>query len=137
VLDDWTLPALTPWNEAWFTSGGIAVQRCSRCSLLQHPPEEVCHGCGSLAFETTEMAPRGTVHSFTIVHHAAHPGLAPWVPYTVVLVSLDDAPDIRVVGNLIGASPSEVHIGSAVAATWQERPSDDDRIIRLVQWVPA
>ena len=37
----WTLPAVDDTNRAWFTSGTLAVQRCTSCSTLQHPPEEI------------------------------------------------------------------------------------------------
>ena len=49
--DDWALPALTPFNEAWFTSGALVVQRCTSCGTLQHPPEEICHVCGGMTFD--------------------------------------------------------------------------------------
>ncbi len=50
------------------------------------------------------------------------------------LVSLDDAPHVRVVGNLDGA---DVTIGMAVVATWDERTAEDGTAILLPQWVPA
>lgn len=137
---DWALPALTPFNEAWFTSGAIAVQRCTSCSTLQHPPEEICHACGAMAFDTATLAPTGTVYSYTVVHYAANAALADAVPYTVVLVSLDDAPHIRVVGNLIGDGEqhsAEVRIGMPVVATWDERTAEDGTVILLPQWVAA
>ena len=65
---DWATPAVTPVNRAWFTSGTLAVQRCARCAAVQHPPEEVCHRCGATEFDYRAVAPRGTVHSFTIAH---------------------------------------------------------------------
>lgn len=129
---DWALPALTPFNEAWFTSGAIAVQRCVACSTLQHPPEEICHACGAMAFDAVTLSPRGTVHSYTVVHYAANKALADAVPYTVVLVSLDDEPDIRVIGNIEG---TEVRIGMPVVATWEERTAEDGTVILLPQWV--
>jgi uncharacterized OB-fold protein len=128
---DWALPALTPWNEAWFTSGAIVIQCCAECGTLQHPPEEVCHACGSMTFATQTLAPTGTVYSYTVCHYAASSALAGSVPYTVVLVSLDDAPQIRIVGNLDG----EAAIGLPVFATWEERTADDGTVIRLPQWV--
>lgn len=124
------LPVLTPTNTAWFTSGEVAIQRCLSCTTLQHPPEEVCHQCGAMEFDTKVLAPRGTVHSYTIVHHAANKALLDMVPYAVVLVSLDDAPHLRVVGNLEG----EVHIGLAVVARWEDHDGDDGTTIRLLQW---
>jgi uncharacterized OB-fold protein len=133
---DFALPAITPWNEAWFTSGTLAVQSCASCAALQHPPEEVCHACGATSFTTTVLAPRGVVHSYTVAHYAAHRSLADAVPYAVVLVALDDAPDVRVIGNLVGAEPSQARIGLPVEAVWEERVVDDGTVIRLPQWMP-
>jgi uncharacterized OB-fold protein len=132
---DWALPQLTPFNEAWFTSGALAVQRCTECAALQHPPEEVCHACGSMSFDHVELAPRGTVHSYTVVHYPANPALADAVPYTVVLVALDDAPEVRVVGNLLG--DGDVRIGMPVVAVWEERVAEDGTRILLPQWQRA
>jgi len=131
---DWTLPALTPFNAAWFTSGALAIQRCTQCATLQHPPEEICHTCGTMTFDTSTLAPRGTVASYTVVHYAAHRALAHAVPYTVVLVSLDEAPHLRVVGNLAG---NDVHIGMALVPYWDEHAADDGTTILLPQWRAA
>ena len=131
----WALPELTPENRAWFTSGEVAVQCCAGCGALQHPPEEVCHRCGASVFGTRTLAPRGTVHSHTVVHYAATAGLATAVPYTVVLVALDDAPGIRVLADLVGGGP--VSIGMPVEATWDEHPVDDGDVIRLLHWRPS
>jgi uncharacterized OB-fold protein len=129
----WTLPVVTPFNRDWFTSGEIAVQTCEACGTLQHPPEEICHACGSMTFTTSVLPGTGTVHSYTVVHHAVHPALDDAVPYTVVLVSLDAAPHLRVVGNLDG----DVAIGMPVTAVWQERIADDGTKIMLPQWQAA
>lgn len=131
---DWALPALTPRNEAWFTSGRLAVQCCSSCGTLQHPPEELCHACGSMELGHRDLAPSGVVHSYTIVHYAVNRALADAVPYAVVLVSLDDAPHLRVIGNLFEVPVEEVRIGLRVEAFWQEREADDGAVIRLPQW---
>ncbi len=131
---DWALPTLTPFNEAWFTSGAIVIQRCTSCATLQHPPEEICHACGAMAFDTATLAPTGTVYSYTVCHYAANSALAQSVPYTVVLVSLDDAPQIRIVGNMDG---TDVTIGMPVVATWEERTAEDGTAILLPQWLPA
>jgi uncharacterized protein len=130
---DWGLPVLTPINRAWFTSGTLAVQRCAKCAALQHPPEEICHACGAMDFDHEVLSPAGTVHSYTVVHYAANPALAEAVPYTVVLVSLDDAPEIRVVGNIEG----DVRIGMAVVPYWDEHTADDGTVLRLPQWQEA
>ena len=130
------LPALTPFNRAWFTSGTLAVQHCPSCDLLQHPPEELCHRCSRFDLGTRVLAPTGRVHSFTVVHHAASPHLSEEVPYTVVLVGLDDAPDVRVIGDLVSDDPGEVHIGLPVEAFWTDHEIDGE-VIRLPHWRPA
>ena len=130
---DWATPEITPLNRAWFTSGTLAVQRCAVCgALTQHPPEEVCHRCAGTDFIYPPVAPRGTVHSFTVVHYAPSAALADSVPYAVVLVSLDELPEVRVVGNLPDTDPAEVQIGMPVEAYWDQRddascPSGDRR----------
>ena len=43
----------------------------------------------------------GTLHSFTVADHQVHPAYP--VPYTIVLVDLDDVPGVRLLGNLDGA----------------------------------
>ena len=128
------MPELTDTNRDWFTSGALAVQQCASCSTLQHPPEEVCHACGAMSFGTTVLARRGTVHSYTVVHYAANRALADAVPYTVVLVSLDDAPHLRVVGQHRRA---HVHIGMAVVPYWEERTAEDGTVVLLPQWRAA
>jgi uncharacterized OB-fold protein len=135
--EDWTLPEITPFNKAWFTSGTLAVQVCTRCGARQHPPEEICYACGSPELSTVELSPRGTVHSYTIAHYPVNRALAGSVPYAVVLVSLDDAPEVRVIGNLPDVPIDHVRIGMAVEAFWDERPAEDGQVIRLVQWQPA
>jgi uncharacterized OB-fold protein len=133
--EDWALPALTPFNEAWFTSGALVVQRCTSCGTLQHPPEEICHVCGGMTFDGATLAPTGTVYSYTVAHYAANKALADSVPYTVVLVSLDDAPHIRVIGNLIDGT--DVQIGMSVVAEWDEHTAEDGTQILLPQWRAA
>jgi uncharacterized OB-fold protein len=129
---DWATPVVTPLNREWFTSGTLAVQRCAGCGAVQHPPEEVCHSCGGMEFKYEAVAPRGTVYSFTVAHYAASPALLDSIPYAVVLVSLDELPEVRVVGNIPSTDPAEVRIGMAVEAYWEERDG-----VLLPQWRPA
>ena len=135
--DDFALPRLDAFNAPWFASGTLAVQQCAACAALQHPPEEICHACGSMTFGHRVLAPRGTIYSYTVVHHPTSNVLAAAVPYVVVLVGLDEEPAVRVVGNLVDAPPSDARIGLAVEAVWDERRTDDGTVILLPQWRPA
>lgn len=134
---DWGLPVITPVNEAWFTSGALMLQHCTACDVIQHPPEEICHRCGGTEFAYEPVEPHGTVHSYTVAHYPVNPGLAEAVPYAVVLVSLDAAPQVRVVGNMPDTPPDEVRIGMPVVAYWEERSAGDGPVILLPQWRPS
>ena len=133
-LGGWTVPVVNAINHDWFTSGALTLQRCDACGVVQHPPEEVCHACGGMVFSSRLVRPTGTVHSYTVVHHSVHPALDGFVPYTVVLVALDDEPDVRVVGNLLDVPIDEVAIGMPVVATWEELASEDGTVVLLPQW---
>jgi uncharacterized OB-fold protein len=65
------------------------------------------------------LSGRGTVYTFTIVHHSLAPGLDR-VPYSVALVSLPDAGDVRLLGNVVGLDSSELHIGMPVRVEWHD-----------------
>jgi uncharacterized OB-fold protein len=83
----------------------VLLQRCARCRQARHPPSELCGTCGSERFEWEQASGAGVIHSFTIVHHAVHPAVAAWVPYTLLLVELAEGP--RLVGRLLdGAVPA-------------------------------
>jgi uncharacterized OB-fold protein len=57
------------------------------------------------------------------------------VPYAIVLVSVDDAPGIFVVGNAVGAPPEEVRIGDAVRVVFEEARDEKAGVDLLVpQW---
>ena len=130
-----TQPTLSDSNRAWFTGGALRIQRCGACDTAQHPPEELCHACGSMELTTRDVAPTGTVVSFTVVHHPPHPALAAAVPYTIILVSPDDEPDLRIVGNL-DADAGRARIGLRVVAFWEEWTVEDETIL-VPQWRPA
>ena len=134
--EDWALPALTPLNHEWFTSGRIAIQRCASCGNRQHPPEEICHRCGHRAFAHDVLSPSGTLYSFTVAHYAVNRALAAAVPYAVALVSLDDDPQLRVVGNLPGVPLTDIRIGMALEAVWEEHEAEDGTVVQLPQWRP-
>jgi uncharacterized protein len=118
--DEWIVPAITPENRAFFTSGELRLQRCRSCAVVQHPPGEICHSCQAMEFDYIGARPQGVVETFTIVHHVVHPMLKQNVPYNVAVISLRDYPHVRIVGNVIDVAPEQMRIGLAVSCTWAE-----------------
>src|SRR6185369_8300142 len=116
----WLLPVLDDHNRAYFTAGELMVQSCRACGRAQHPPEDLCRACGSHDVAPRASAGRGRVESVVVVHRAVHPALKDRVPYAVVLVSLDDAPGVNLVGNVHGTDPHDVKIGARVRVVFEE-----------------
>ena len=57
------------------------------------------------------------------------------MPYVVVLVSLDDAPNVSLLGNVRGAAPGDVTIGAKVRVVFEDAIDPDSRERLLIpQW---
>lgn len=120
--DDLPAPMPTLDTRAWWeacTERRLVFQRCTACGTLRHPPAPVCHRCHSFAQEWHPSAGRGRVYSFTWVHHLYLPSLKDRLPYNVSLIELDDAPGVRVVSNVVDASPQELRFGLALELVWE------------------
>ena len=108
-------PAITHDNAFFFEGtarGALLIQRCSDCQRLRHPPRPACASCGSFAWETVTASGWGTVFSFVVVHHPPVPGFD--YPLPIAVVELEEG--TRLVADLIGVEPAEVHIGMPVFA---------------------
>jgi uncharacterized OB-fold protein len=84
------------------------LQACTACGLVRYPPTTACPWCAHPDARWTRVEGRGTVHSYTEVHHAIQPAFRGHVPYLVLLVELDTQKGkptaeeaLRVAGNLV------------------------------------
>lgn len=83
------------------------LQACTECDLVRYPPTTACPWCASPGARWVPVDGRGSVHSYTEVHHAIQPAFRAHTPYLVLLVDLDTQKGkpsadeaLRVVGNL-------------------------------------
>lgn len=109
-------PVLAHDNAWWWEGvqrGELLIQKCSSCGVLRHPPRPMCGRCQSLEWETVRASGRGTVHSYTVVHHPKVPGYE--YPLACVLVELEEG--TRLVSNLVDCPPSQVRVGMPVELT--------------------
>ena len=119
--EDLAAPIPTLDNQAWWEACNrreLVFQRCRGCGELRHPPGPVCRRCHGFDCEWQPSRGSGRVYSFTWVHHVYLPSLQDRVPYNVSVVTLDDAPGVRLVTNIIDVTPPELSIGLAVALAW-------------------
>ena len=112
-------PHPTPESQPYWdgaASGTLRLQRCNGCGKVRHYPQLVCTECHSLGVEWIDGSGRGTVHSWTVAHHAFHPAFKEDLPYTLVTVDLAEGP--RALGRLDAASQSRLRIGLPVQVSF-------------------
>jgi uncharacterized OB-fold protein len=107
----------------------LVVQVCKPAGHVLHLPRGYCHRCDSFEVAWKPVAGRGTVHTWTTVEHTVDPAFP--VPYTVVLVELDDVPGARYVTDLPGRP--ELAVGMPMVVRFD--PLTD--VVTLPRWVPA
>ena len=101
-------------------AGELRLQRCNACGALRHPPGPACPECGALDRGYVAASGRGTVFSYVVHRHPPVPGRE--LPILLVLVDLEEG--VRMVGELVDASPDDLAIGMPVTADF--RRIDDD-----------
>jgi len=117
------LPAITDDTRPFWDGcrrHELVIQRCAECGTFRHLPTPVCWRCRGFTHEWVPVSGRGELFTYAVVHRPFLPDLAPHVPYTVVVVALEDAPGVRVVSNLIGATPEELRIGLPVEVVFED-----------------
>jgi uncharacterized OB-fold protein len=119
------------WNG--LRENRVMVQHCKACGTWQHGPEWICHGCHAIDPEWDEVAPRARIYSWERVWHPVHPSLNNHGPYLVVVVEIDGAPGVRMLGNLLGDPMEEVRIGAEVEGVFEHHPQADPPFT-LLQW---
>ena len=89
--------------------------KCRDCGTITVPPKMVCRQCTGAELEIVELKGRGKIRTFTTVNVASE-GREDEVPYTIVMVELDEGPWIM--GNLGGVDPTNASmelVGKKVA----------------------
>jgi uncharacterized protein len=106
----------------------LTVQECQQCGNRQ-PPEWICHACHSFDLAWVPIAPTGSIYTWERVWAPSHPALRERLPYLVILAELDDAPGVRLVGNLLGDPMQDVKIGASVRGVFEHHDG-----YTLMQW---
>ncbi len=111
------------YNEA-LKKNKLLGLKCKGCGAITVPPKMVCRQCTSLDMDIVELGGKGEIATFAIVNVAAE-GREGEIPYTIVMVKLDEGPWIM--GNLVDIDPSEATmelIGKRVKMEHKVFPGD-------------
>ena len=96
------------WKQA--SEGKLTIQRCAQCQILRHPPRPMCGECRSMSWDFIESTGRGTIASFTVLHHPKFPGY----DYPLIIVLVDLAEGTRLTAELTACDRADVKFGMAV-----------------------
>lgn len=108
----------------------LVVRTCLDCGANLHLPRAYCSHCRSWNTAWKDVdGERGTLYAWTVVERPTHPAYP--VPYTVVLVDVDGAPGMRLVGYLPGRP--ELRAGQAMKLGFDEAGEG----VVLPNWEPA
>ncbi|HLG74140.1 MAG TPA: Zn-ribbon domain-containing OB-fold protein [Chloroflexota bacterium] len=103
----------------------LRVQQCSACGRFRWPPRGFCPACFSWEHTWARLSGRGTVHSFSVVHHVVNPAFKAEAPYVVALISLEGTEGhVKLASNVVGCPWEEVRVGMEVEVVFQELNED-------------
>jgi uncharacterized protein len=105
------------WDAA--AQGRLVIQRCIDCGHYNHPPKPLCDRCASANLQYVEVSGRGRVFSFTTNYQKNVAGFEDAVPYTNLIVELEEEPQLFVISDLAGTDTEWVHIGAPVQVVFQ------------------
>ena len=105
---------------------GELVVRVCRCGVVSHLPVAYCRHCGGFDCEWTPVSGRATVHTWTRVTHQLHPAFP--TPYTIVIVALEEHPQVHMFGHLAGTP--EIAAGQPAAVVFEDLGSG----VVIPQW---
>lgn len=107
--------------------GELLVRECAQCRRLAHPPSPMCPQCGSLDWNTRELAGTGNIMSWIVSKHPTEDDADARI---VVLVQLDEGS--RLVANMTDTAVDDVRNGMRVRATFAEVDG-----VHLPMFIPA
>ena len=116
------VPQLNDDNRAFWTGGRedeLRISRCTDCGYYIHPPSPRCPRCLSEAVEATAVSGRGSVYTYTVNEREWAPGVE--VPYVIAIVVLEEQADLRLMTNIVGCPPEEVHIDMPVQVEFRKQ----------------
>jgi uncharacterized OB-fold protein len=72
--------------------GKFLLRYCPTCSRYLVPSAEVCDSCFDYNIEWRESSGRGKIYSFVLNYQVIHPSFKDLVPYSVIVVELEEGP---------------------------------------------
>jgi len=89
----------------------LEAGKCKKCGTICFPPRLICPKCKTREFETTTLADKGKVISYTIIRVPPQQ-FADQAPYAVGIVELED--EIKLTGQIVDCDFKDLKTGMKV-----------------------
>jgi uncharacterized protein len=96
----------------------LRFQRCLGCGTWRHVPREMCAQCGSFDYEWAQSSGKGKVFSWSTTTQTMLPKFADAVPYSIVIVELDEG--VRIATWVVDVAPDHLQIGMPVEVAFDD-----------------
>ncbi len=122
------------WDAA--ARGELAIQRCARCGVYQHPPRPLCRACGGTDVAFAPVSGEARLWGWTVTHHGVLDGFESALPYTCMVVELVEQEGLWLISDLVGREElrENLALGMTMRAVFPEL--DGDGTV-LPQFAPA
>jgi uncharacterized protein len=110
MSDEFPVPVPDEDDAEWWSfleQGRLMIVTCDACGARWCRALPACPSCGGAELSLVETTGRGSVYSWVTVRRALDPAFTESVPYTVLVVDLDDGG--RVNGRLLDDDPVDEH----------------------------
>lgn len=127
-----------PTSPFWAAAADrrLSLPRCDACGRLVWYPADTCRRCGSEAHTWVDLAGRGTLFSWVVVHQQFLPQYEP--PFVTALVAVDEDPAARLAARLVDVDPAVLAIDQPLEVAFAPLrfPGVDGEVIAPF-WRPA
>ena len=116
------LPAVGGWTTPFWTGGAedeLRLPRCTDCRALLHPSLTTCPHCLGSDLEWEAVPGTAVVIGCTANEQMWLPSMPP--PYSLAIVALTVAPDVRLTTNVVRCDPHDVYVGMPVRVVFEQQ----------------
>ena len=125
------MDAANPEFEPHFTqlaAGRLCFPYCVACARFHWYPMPLCPHCQSVGLAWRQVAGRGTLYSWTEIHHAFDVRYSGPLPYIVALIEFGDAPGVRLIGNIVDVAADTLVLNMPLGALFGQDAEGQPRV---------
>jgi len=97
----------------------LELQRCDTCGTWIFYPTAWCTACYSHALSWYPVSGRGSVYSYSVVHHPPFAAFSVDVPYVLATIELEEGPHMMT--NIVHCAHETVYVAMAVTVCFEDR----------------